>query len=653
MSIVDGNPVNAAYTNAKVMSRTSDTSTTGKVALLNAGSTSLNDPQKDINDIFTTVGITGENDVLSKVYSSNEVIVDGESYKASITRLDEEFHETTGHIHDGTSGNGPQISAAVLANFNNLFAEFQSVSITGAVGTSIDASSSFIGKIAGGSEVQIGVVTVPPFNKVTFVKTSDGTFIEDGGGQRVYARITEAVGVWTLSFYTNEAGVETAHSLASTDITIIYLQVFTAATRPTIPSNPLEFGTLDITADVVDATTTQRGVVSTGTQSFAGLKTLTDGLVVEDLIRLAQTDDGSLTGSDQTISPTNTFYAVTNGALVSIAGISGASSSNRLQYIQNKTGVTLTLKHESVAASAADRIQTPTAVDMDWKANQVFVFIYNTTASRWALAGDSGGSLFSLAAVGSSPNANGATYVPATGVFNLQPASNSFPGVVSNTTQAFAGLKTMEQGIIIGDELRYQLYNETNSGADYLLASSVKIVIQLTNAGLTSIAGITAPPADCRVKVIINSTGGTVTFRNQSGVVGATDRIITGTGLDVDVANGASILVVYNSSATRWQIVGGSGGGASRSVSTKTANYTLTASDSVILANPTSGDITLTLPTASTVTGKTFSVKRTHGTANALKVTSAQNIDGATDNFIDNQYDFVNYYCDGSTYWIL
>jgi hypothetical protein len=375
-------------------------------------------------------------------------------------------------------------------------------------------------------------------------------------------------------------------------------------------------------------------------------------MLVEDILRLSQTNDSGPTGADQTISPINTMWALTNASLVSVAGIA-TDAGNKFVIVVNKTTVQLTLKHESLAATAADRILTPTGSDIDWKTNQAFIFIYDTTASRWVMAGDSGGSLFSLGAIGAVPNANGASYNAGTGVFNLQPANNSFGGVLTNTTQGIAGLKDLDQGIVIGDELRYRLYNETNSGSDYLLGSAVKIVIQLTNAGLTSIAGITAPSADCRVKVIINSTGGTVTLRNQSGVVTAADRIITGTGQDLEVANGACISVVYNSDASRWQIIGGSGGSSSRIAQTKTANYTILTSDSVILANPTSGDITLTLPTASTATGKTFTVKRTHGTANALKVSSAQNIDGATDNFIDNQYDFVNYYCDGSTYWIL
>jgi hypothetical protein len=652
MAVVDTNPVNAAYTNSKLMSRTSDTSTTGKIALLNSGSPTLNDTQKDINDIFDAVGMAGENDANANLYSSNEVIVDGESYKESIVRLDEEFHETTGHNHDGTSGNGPKIAAGNLAGFNNYFAEFQSKTITAASGTTFNVSSNFSGESPGGGTSNIGVITTAPYNKISIVNASTLTAIEDAGGQRVYARLTEAATVWTLSFYTNEAGVETAHNLSATDILIVYYQVYTAETRPTIPSNPLEFGTLDITGDVVDATVSQRGVVSTGTQSFAGLKTLTDGFVVEDLIRLAQTDDSSTTGSDQTIAPTNTLFALTNGGLVSVAGISGGGG-NKLQYVQNKTGVTLSLKHENVAASATDRIQTPTGLDMDWKANQVFTFIYNTTSSRWALAGDSGGSLFSLSAIGATPNANGASYNSGTGAFNLQPANASFGGVMTTGGQSFAGYKEFTDGLMVEEDFRLNISNDSASGSLAELTTNVNPVKRMTNASLVSIAGMVEPALNCRVQIIINNTGNAISIVNEEGTITAARRILTGTGNNMDVANNAAVMIIYNYNASRWQVVGGSGGGGTRVSAVKTADYTITTNDSVILANPTSGDITLTLPTASTATGKTFTVKRTHATANALKVTSAQNIDGATDNFIDNQYDFVNYYCDGSTYWIL
>ena len=90
-----------------------------------------------------------------------------------------------------------------------------------------------------------------------------------------------------------------------------------------------------------------------------------------------------------------------------------------------------------------------------------------------------------------------------------------------------------------------------------------------------------------------------------------------------------------------------------RVVSTKTSNYTLLTSDSIILADTTSGDLTLTLPSVVSASGRTFTVKRKTSDVNILKVTSASNIDGATDSFIDNQYDFISYFSDGTTYWTL
>src|SRR5690242_12652924 len=50
-----------------------------------------------------------------------------------------------------------------------------------------------------------------------------------------------------------------------------------------------------------------------------------------------------------------------------------------------------------------------------------------------------------LAAIGSSPNANGATLVGQQ--LNLEPASASFGGVVTIGAQTFAGLKTFSSGI--------------------------------------------------------------------------------------------------------------------------------------------------------------------------------------------------------------
>jgi lysophospholipase L1-like esterase len=75
----------------------------------------------------------------------------------------------------------------------------------------------------------------------------------------------------------------------------------------------------------------------------------------------------------------------------------------------------------------------------------------------------------------------------------------------------------------------------------------------------------------------------------------------------------------------------GGGGSASFSWSTKTANYTITTSDSGILADATSGALTITLPTAVAATQQ-YTIKKKDSTVFAVTVatTGGQTIDGQT-----------------------
>lgn len=130
-----------------------------------------------------------------------------------------------------------------------------------ASGTSTDVSSVFLGQTPSGSSINAGVVTDAPNNRVEIRNYESQTFIEDAEGQKVYGRLTESAGVWTLSYYTLEAGVETAHNLSSQNITIYYREVFTLATVPTFGVDAGVLGTLDLTNDIVYATETIAGKV--------------------------------------------------------------------------------------------------------------------------------------------------------------------------------------------------------------------------------------------------------------------------------------------------------------------------------------------------------------------------------------------------------
>jgi len=286
MSVENGGPVEASYTNSKLMSRTTDTSTIGKVGLLNTSDPQsgpiVQNAQRAINKSFETMGIAGEADTLALEYSSNERIVDGETFKQSIEKLDQSFNETSGHNHSGPSQGG-QISALTLSQFNAFFAQWQVKNITGVSGTSFDVSSEFTVESPDGSDTQEGVITFQPSNRV-FIYDAAGNSIEDAEGQRVFAKLEHNSGVWTLDFYTREAGLDTPHDLQpAQEITFYYLKVFSAANRPTIPSDPFFGGTLDITADVVDAGEFQRGLVNTNAQTFSGEKTFMNPIYVDTI----------------------------------------------------------------------------------------------------------------------------------------------------------------------------------------------------------------------------------------------------------------------------------------------------------------------------------------------------------------------------------
>jgi hypothetical protein len=87
----------------------------------------------------------------------------------------------------------------------------------------------------------------------------------------------------------------------------------------------------------------------------------------------------------------------------------------------------------------------------------------------------------------------------------------------------------------------------------------------------------------------------------------------------------------------------------------KTANYTLTAADNVILGNASGGSFTLTLPTAVGIAGRTYTLKKVDSSVNAITVatTSAQTIDSSSTWSLSNQYQYVMVISDGANWSVI
>lgn len=136
-------------------------------------------------------------------------------------------------------------------------------------GNSDDVSALFASDISGGSSSQRGVITAPPLNFVTIVDQDGDELIRTADGSQVYGRITEAAGTWTLTYFANVAGVETAVDVdtdittSPTDLRLIGVpQVYSRndPTRPLFYSNVARLSDL-AAADIPVATNAIQGKV--------------------------------------------------------------------------------------------------------------------------------------------------------------------------------------------------------------------------------------------------------------------------------------------------------------------------------------------------------------------------------------------------------
>jgi hypothetical protein len=200
----------------------------------------------------------------------------------------------------------------------------------------------------------------------------------------------------------------------------------------------------------------------------------------------------------------------------------------------------------------------------------------------------------SFGAIGSTPNANGASI--ASSVITLQPANASFGGIVTTGTQTFSGLKTFSTSP--------QITTVTASTSNYRLAT-----------------------------------------RNQTS--GALEEI------DLGTINGA---LVYEGSGKTISVAPAADRTTANSISIS-ANRTLTLSDFgsngqvYIFANTTSASVTITLPNASTMVGLEVTVIKTTA-SNSTIVQGNANINGATPNTHTAQYKAVTYISNGTEYFI-
>jgi hypothetical protein len=86
-----------------------------------------------------------------------------------------------------------------------------------------------------------------------------------------------------------------------------------------------------------------------------------------------------------------------------------------------------------------------------------------------------------------------------------------------------------------------------------------------------------------------------------------------------------------------------------------TSSYTMAIEDACILADATSGAITVTLKPAAECEGKRVTVKKIDSSANAVTIDAdgSETIDGATTKSLASQYNFMELISEGGAWWIV
>ena len=154
------------------------------------------------------------------------------------------------------------------------------------------------------------------------------------------------------------------------------------------------------------------------------------------------------------------------------------------------------------------------------------------------------------------------------------------------------------------------------------------------------------------VKANVFSNMGDRTIRLQSVNDGGVfrDNRWDGTGYS------NAIDIVSPATAFNTEEIGNSWNAKPSSITTltsKTANYTATIFDEVVLADATSGNVTISLPTSVGNGGKNFKVKKVDASANTVTVdpNSSQTIDGAATKVLSSQYAFINIVSDSNNWF--
>lgn len=267
MGVLDGQKVNQSVTNAAFINKNQDDTMPGVLGLTNsatASGSSVTNTQRQFNSIVSFLGMALNlaKDLLPTWLTTNRG-TSSDTVFQRVEALDAAFDSSTGHNHNG-AGQGAPIPAAAISSVPLMGFGIQGTDLAGVTGSSTVVTSQMTGQTPSSGTSSVGVVVTAPNNKLIIRNSSNNQEYKDGSGNIVYGRLTYSSGTWTLSYYTDVSGTETAFSFGSSSGVRWYYQTLQSPLSGNAPVySPSFFIPSDnATADVIQATTSLQGKVS-------------------------------------------------------------------------------------------------------------------------------------------------------------------------------------------------------------------------------------------------------------------------------------------------------------------------------------------------------------------------------------------------------
>jgi len=142
-------------------------------------------------------------------------------------------------------------------------------------------------------------------------------------------------------------------------------------------------------------------------------------------------------------------------------------------------------------------------------------------------------------------------------------------------------------------------------------------------------------------------------FSTQSGAPSGAPSLGSGSNFAINQDTATGNMYFWNLHTSAW-VQFATGALYTPSFTSKTANYTLTGTDTGILGDATSGPITLTLPTAIGNTSLYYLAKKDSAANNVtVATTSSQTINGVTTQVLSAQYQGIVVLSDGANWRIV